>query len=419
MGKLTCVVSCPISTYSGYGSRSRDFVQSLIQIYPEWDIKILPQKWGNTRDGFLDDYPNEEFTSRLITRLESQPDIWIQITIPSEFQPVGKYNIGVTAGIETDRPDLTWIEGCNRMSLVIVSSQHAKKVLKETVYEIKTAGNPKKYVKVDVPLEVIFEGIDPKVYRVLDGDTLKFPLDTIPEKEAILTVGHWLQGDLYHDRKNLALTVKTFLETFKNRPGPALILKTQGATSSILDRDRILKKIDEVKQTVRGKLPNVYVIHGDLSDEEINQLYNHPKVKAMVSLTKGEGFGRPLLEFSFVNKPIIASGWSGHLDFLDANLTTLLPGTLQPVHSSAVVDKMILKDGRWFEPQAAAIGTSLIDLFKNYKKHLVNAKKQGWKNRETFSLEQMANVMKKVIDEHMPPLAVKLTLDLPKIEKLQ
>ena len=49
---------------------------------------------------------------------------------------------------------------------------------------------------------------------------------------------------------------------------------------------------------------------------EMNSIYNHSKVKAMVSLTKGEGFGRPLLEFSLSQKPLIVSGWSGHMDFL-------------------------------------------------------------------------------------------------------
>ena len=47
----------------------------------------------------------------------------------------------------------------------------------------------------------------------------------------------------------------------------------------------------------------------------MNELYNHPKVKAMVSMTKGEGYGRPLAEFGLSKKPIIASGWSGQCRF--------------------------------------------------------------------------------------------------------
>ena len=147
-------------------------------------------------------------------------------------------------------------------------------------------------------------------------------------------VGHWMNGDMGEDRKNVNLLVKAFYETFKNKKKkPALILKTSGGTSSYMDRDSILNKISQIKKTVNSKnLPNIYLLHGDFSDEEMNSLYNHSKVKAMISLTKGEGFGRPLLEFSLTKKPIITTGWSGHIDFLKPEFTTLLPGELKPVH---------------------------------------------------------------------------------------
>jgi hypothetical protein len=109
----------------------------------------------------------------------------------------------------------------------------------------------------------------------------------------------------------MGYTIKSFLETFKNKPKgkrPALILKVQaGSGTSIMDREELLNRIDAIRKTVKGDLPNIYLLHGEMSDAEMNELYNHGKVKAMISLTKGEGFGRPLLEFSLVNKPIIAS----------------------------------------------------------------------------------------------------------------
>jgi len=419
MSKLNCVIAAPIDTYSGYGARSRDLVKSLIEKYPEWDIKILPQRWGNTREGFLTDHNQEQLLSYVVNRLEQSPDIWIQITIPSEFQPLGKFNIGVTAGIETTRADASWIEGCNRMSAVLVSSTHSKRVLEQSAYEIKSGVNTGKTIKLETPVEVLYEGIDPGLYRVLDKADPMFDLEQIVEKELILCVGHWLQGDTYQDRKNLGKTVKTFLETFKNKSNtPALLIKTQGATSSIMDRERILKKIDTIRKTVRGSLPNIYLLHGDLSDSEMNQLYNHPKVKGLISLSKGEGFGRPLLEFSFINKPIIASGWSGQMDFLDPKLTKLLSGTLEQVHPTAVVDKIILRDSQWFEPSSVEVGKAYVDLLKNYKANLIKAKKQGWQNRNNFTIESMSNLLKELLDKHMPPLAVKVDLKLPKLQKI-
>ena len=128
------VVSCPIDTYSGYGARSRDFVQALINL-DKYDIEILAQKWGNCRAGYLSDHDQEEMESMIIGQVTSKPDIWVQITIPNEFQPVGHYNIGVTAGIETTLCHATWIQGLNRMDLNLVSSEHSKKVFTESNFE--------------------------------------------------------------------------------------------------------------------------------------------------------------------------------------------------------------------------------------------------------------------------------------------
>jgi glycosyltransferase involved in cell wall biosynthesis len=415
MSEYKVVISAPIDSYSGYGSRSRDIVKTLIKNYPEWDIRILSQRWGNTREGYLRDHNEIDLQQLIVPGITQSPDIWIQITIPSEFQPVGKYNIGITAGIETTRADISWVEGCNRMSLVLVSSKHSRDILLGSKYIEKTG----RAIEVTAPVEILFEGIDPTLYTVLEGDTQLFDLSSIPEKDLLLSVGHWLQGDIYQDRKNLGTTVKTFLETFKNKHGaPALLLKTQGATSSILDRDRILEKIDIIRKTVVGTLPNIYLLHGDLTDKEMNQLYNHSKVKAMVSLTKGEGFGRPLLEFSFVNKPIIASNWSGHLDFLDPNMTTLIPGTLQQVHPTAAVDRMIVRDSSWFTPNTPSISKAYVDLFKSYKKHIVNAKKLGYRNRTSYNIDKMGEKAKGLIDKYMTNLPVKIELELPKLENI-
>mgnify|MGYP000921532985 CR=1 FL=1 len=242
--------------------------------------------------------------------------MWIQITVPNEFQPVGKYNIGITAGIETTIVPGDWIDGVNRMDLNLVSSHHSKNVFLSTEMEKKEGNNTIK-IKVEKPIEVLFEGANLDTYK---PDNSPCIVDfNIPESFAYLFVGHWIQGDIGEDRKNVGLLIKAFYETFKNKTKkPALILKTSQVGSSYMDRDEILRKINLIKQTVNSDdLPNVYLLHGEFSDEEMNSIYNHSKVKAMVSFTKGEGFGRPLLEFSLSKKPIIVSGWSGHMDFIN------------------------------------------------------------------------------------------------------
>jgi glycosyltransferase involved in cell wall biosynthesis len=421
MNKTTVLVSCPIDTYSGYGGRSRDFVKALLKL-EKYDVKILSQRWGNTRFGYLADHQEFELSSKIIPNISFQPDVWIQITVPNEFQPVGKYNIGVTAGIETTICDPSWIEGLNRMNLTLVSSKHAKDTFERSKFEIQDKGQTTGAIELKKPVEVLFEGLDLEKY--FPTSTSAFDLSEVKESFAYLFVGHWLQGDFGQDRKNVGYLVKAFLEVFKNKKdAPALILKTQSANASILDRNQLTKKIDDIRKSVRGTLPNVYIIHGEMSDEEINHLYNHPKVKAMVSFTKGEGFGRPLLEFSAVNKPIIASGWSGHIDFLDKEFTYIVNGTLTNVHKSAVVEKMILKEAQWFTPDDSQAGTALKEVFTNYKKYAELAKRQGYKSRTNFSWDKMVEQLGTILTANLPefPKQVELklpTLQLPKLQKI-
>ena len=423
MSKPTLVVSCPIDTYSGYGARSRDFVQSIIDS-DKYDVKILSQRWGNTRFGYLKDHSNTELISRVIPRLTTQPDVWIQITVPNEFQKVGKYNIGVTAGMETTLCDPSWIQGCNKMDLVIVSSQHAKKTFESSKFDVQddTTKQITGTVELTTKVEVLFEGADVSKYTPLAFPT-KIDLDGIDEQFCFLVVGHWLPGEIGEDRKNIGYTIKSFLETFKNKPTnkqPALLLKVQaGSGTSIMDREAVLDKIDAIRKTVKGKLPNIYVLHGDMTDAEMNELYNHGRVKAMVSLTKGEGFGRPLLEFSLVNKPIIAPYWSGHIDFLSSEYVKFVGGTLTNVHPSAVIEKMILKESQWFTPNAIEVGKAFEDVYKNYDKHKELAKRQGYRSRTEFSYDKMKELVDRLLSNHVPEFPKEVQLKLPKFNKIE
>ena len=166
--KPTMVISCPIDCYSGYSARSRDFVKSIIDL-DKYDVKILSQRWGSTRFGYLKDHNEADLESRIIPNLTQQPDIWCQITVPNEFQKVGKYNIGVTAGIETTLCDPSWIEGCNKMDLVIVSSQHAKKTFETSKFDIQDDKTKQitGSVELSTKVEVLFEGADiEKYYKI-------------------------------------------------------------------------------------------------------------------------------------------------------------------------------------------------------------------------------------------------------------
>jgi glycosyltransferase involved in cell wall biosynthesis len=428
MNKTLCVISCPIDTHSGYGHRSRDFLKSLFKIKgDEWDIKILSQRWGVTPYGALDinDPEDKQILDRIVdpSQIHKQPDVWVQITVPNEFQPMGKFNIGVSAGIETTVCDPSWIEGCNRMNEIWVSSEHAKKVFESSKFEKRTKNDNQLagIIELQRPVKVLFEGVRTNVYKPIEQSEIKtINLDEIDEKFCFLYLGHWLPGALGHDRKNTGMLIKVFLETFKNKTNqPALILKTSMANSSITDKEEILKRIDAIRKTVKGKLPNIYLVHGNLSDSQINELYNHPKVKAMVNLTKGEGFGRPLLEFSTLNKPVITTGWSGHTDFLHPEYSILLPGKLEQVHESAVAPNMILRESHWFTVDYVTVGKALVSVFEDYKKWSKKAKRQSYHSCTNFSFEKMTELMKEYIDAFESSFPKQIELKLPHISPIK
>lgn len=428
MLKPVFVISSPFDTYSGYGARARDVIKAIIET-DKYEVKLLSQKWGSTSFGFCEDHPKWGFLyNHKINNLTQKPDIWAQITIPNEFQPVGKYNIGITAGIESTSCPGPWIEGLNKMDLNLVSSKHSKKVFEEAVFEKreKQSNNLIGTLKVEKPIEVLFEGVDLNVYKKLNKKNIKnIDLNGIKENFCYLFVGHWLQGEIGHDRKNVGLLIKAFYEVFKNSPKkPALILKTSVGVSSYMSREEVLNRIQKIKKSINSKdLPNIYLLHGEFTDEDMNELYNHPKIKSMVSLTKGEGYGRPLLEFSTLGKPIIATNWSGHTDFLIGKYNPLIGGKLEPVHSSAAND-WIVKESQWFSPESSHIGFFLKDVFEKYSKYKSNSHYQSNHSKNNFNWLKMKKLLDNLLDKNIPefPKQVELNLpklNLPKLEKIK
>ena len=425
MNKPLFVISSPFDTYSGYGARSRDIIKAIIETN-KYDVKLMAQKWGSTSWGFCTDHKEWKFLLNhqlQENKLTSQPDIWMQITIPNEFQSVGKYNIGCTAGIEATVCKPEWVEGMNRMDMNWVSSNFSKKVFTDVSYSKQDQKTKQTLgeIKLIKPIEVVFEGANLDVYKPLKSSEVKnINLDSIKENFCYLFVGHWMPGDFGHDRKNVSLLVKAFYEVFKSKKNPpALILKTSVGVASYISRDEILKRIKQIRKSVKSNtLPNIYVLNGEFNDDDMNELYNHPKVKSMVSFTKGEGFGRPLLEFGLANKPIIASAFSGQLDFLNPEFTYLVPGILENVHPSAANDWLI-KEAQWFKPDEGHIGNSLKDVFEKYKEYLVKGKRQGHYARTNFSYGKMQELVEDILDKNIPEFPKQIELKLPQLKKIE
>ena len=430
-----CVIRAPVATRSGYGEMSRDIVRHIIE-YDKYDVEVHSINWGNTPMTALDD--NDPMDTIILERIkpeefQTQPDIYISISIPTEFRPIGKFNIGVTAGIETTAASHKWIQALNQMNVNFVISKHSKDVFMGSQYDARDEhGNSVGQLKCESPIEILHNCIDTYIYKKMNEyeleTSIKEELKPISEKFNYLFVGHWLKGDVGQDRKNVGLLIKIFYELFKRtefEEKPGLILKTSNATYSLIDREEILKKIRSIRDSVvleKGEsLPNVYLLHGDLTEKEMSSLYNHPKVKANISLTKGEGFGRPLLEASLTGKPVMAPGWSGHMDFLNTDESILIGGTLEEVDKSSIWEDVIIEGAQWFSPDHNMVAQGMVELFKNYAPWKKKANQLAKTNKTNFNYKKIRKDLWNFLDNYVPEFeepAKPMALSLPKLKKV-
>lgn len=427
--KPTMVVMAPYGTMSGYGAHSRDIIQALIES-DRYTLYLVPMNWGNTPQNALkEDNPvhKKMLDLTLDKNFDGKPDYFVHISIPLEFRPFGVKNIGITAGIETSKVAPEWLEKTNAMDVMIVPSEHSKNVHAETVVPIQPRPDqpPIGEYRSMKPIEVLFEGVDLNIYKPLvldatsDGkiqsDTLQ-EIHDIPEEFAFLYVGHWMDGKFREDRKDVGGLIYNFINTFNYKKGEvALVLKTTGGNFSRIDRTKIMKKIEEVRNMFpdRDKQPNIYLVHGSLTDAEMNELYNIPKIKAMVSLTHGEGYGRPLAEFAAATgKPVLAPFWSGHIDFLRPGTNALLfDYDMAQVPADAAWEKVIEKDSKWANVKDTDVVQKLTKCFYSYEDMLPHALKVQDHIINFKNLDNMKVKLIEILDRYAPP--VKSDIILP------
>ena len=355
----------PVLTSSGYGVHSRQLLDAFIAD-ARFDVFVEQINWGET--SYID--PTTETAARLWTLVEKREharrpddrfDVGVQVTIPNEFKRVAAFNVGVTAGIEVDHASAAWVERCNTQTdMVVVPSYHSKQVLEASAFR----GNDGSVLAMNKPVDVVPEGVDIDVFNTT-------PSEDVPVGSVVLPPFNFLhvglmgaQHDVGAERKNVSGLVKIFCERFKGREDVGLILKSSIVNNSLMDHDYLMRRISAIKaSTGCGKFPTITVVHGALTDVEMSALYRHPRVGAFVSLTHGEGFGLPLLEAAACGLPVIATAWSGHLDFLTHDGTPLFVPVkfrLSQVPSSVVWDGVIDADSRWADPDPQDAGTQMV-----------------------------------------------------------
>ncbi len=325
-------------------------------------------------------------------RHQAPIDISLQSTIPNEWEQIAPINIGYTAGIETTRVSPQWIEKSRIMDKIIVVSEHSKDVYNKTVYEVINQVTQEKFhVSNTTPIEVVNYPV-----RSLE----QHPVDIELEYDFnFLTVAQM------GPRKNMHNTIKWFVQEFHDEE-VGLVLKTNMANCSTMDRYMSSNHIEAALSEFPDRKCKVYLLHGDLTLEEMNSLYAHPKIKSYITLTHGEGFGIPIFEAAYHGVPVIAPQWSGQCDFLHAPvrsgknkkekirpLFSRVDYTLQDIPPEIVWEGVLEKGAKWCVPTEKSAKRCMRDMYKNYTKYTGMANKLKKHILANFTEEQQNEKM--------------------------
>lgn len=379
----------PVLTASGYGVHSRLILKPIMDS-GEFDVTVISTNWGVTpilRNN------GDEFIERVRTLSLMQPsgdyDVSVQVTIPQEWQRMARFNIGVTAGIETDRTSLEWINKSNEnIDLIVVPSEHSRRTFQDIVYNLEDG----RQVKLAKPVVKIFEGVDTSVYNTapVDPSVKQFP---IQGNFNFISVGLGFDRGFGEDRKNLSALVKWFCDQYKGNKEVGLVLKSSIVGYSSVDLKHLTARIKEIKgQSGCGEFPRIQLVHGFLTAQEMAALYKHPSVKAYITLTHGEGFGLPIIEAAACGLPIIATDWSGHLDFLHINGSrkfVAVPYEVKEIPESCVWENILVKGSRWANPDEKQAKMLMAKVNLSYDKPKQWATELAEHIAENFSISKM------------------------------
>lgn len=385
---MKVLVRGPALTRTGYGEHCRFILRALKSREDIFDIYLLPVNWGQSA-WVWEDSEERSWIDELVKKTveyqqqQGQYDISVQVTIPNEWQKMAPVNIGVTAGIETTKVAPIWLQKCNEMDKVVTISQHSKQAFLNTVYEgVDRRTGQKAVLKCNQDVEIVH-------YPVKTHDNLPELDFDVSTKFNFLTVAQW------GPRKNIHSTINWFIEEFIDNPDVGLIVKTFVKGGSILDKNAIEKELKKALSKYENRECKVYLLHGDLTDEEMHSLYKNEKVNALVSLTHGEGFGLPLFEAAYSGLPVLATDWSGHLDFLykpvvdkkgkerNKPFFAKVDYDLQPIPQHAVWEGVLEKDSMWAFPQQGSYKMKLREVYKDYGRFKSKANKlQNWIHEE-------------------------------------
>ena len=362
--KKKIFVRGPVLSQSGYGEQARFALRALRSKEDLFDIYVQPIPWGQTgwvwEESEFRQWMDDKITKTqvMIQEKRLQPDISLQITIPNEFQKMCPVNIGYTAGIETTKVAPVWLQKGNDMDKILVVSNHAKTTFETTT---ATATNQQTGEKIDyklsTPIDVVWE------------TTPRPEPEDIPSVELEYDFNYLIVSQ-QGPRKNFVNAVTWWVEEFIDQE-VGLVVKTNISSNSVMDWKVLQNEFSGLLSKYKDRKCKVYLLHGDLTAGQMTGLYTNPKIKAMINISHGEGFGLPLFEAAREALPVITVGWSGQLDFLHHNGKNYFQEveyTMGQVQKEAIWDGVIQADSKWAYADQGSYKMTLRKTFKNWEK---------------------------------------------------
>ena len=394
------IIRGPVLSRSGYGEQARFALRSLRKNEDRFDIYISNTNWGHTGWTAQDDEERSYIDFLLqktfhFVQNGGSFDISLQVTIPNEWEKLAPVNVGYTAGIETNKIAPQWIEKSMLMDKIIVTSNHSKNTLTKTKYPLydKETNQKVSTASVTTPVEVV-----------------GYPVKTHNKKNLNLNLStefNFLMVSQWGPRKNTGNSVRWFIQNFKDNPNVGLVLKGFVRNNSTIDKIQAKSMLKKALDSVEGEVKcKIYLLHGDMSDQEMNSLYNDPKIKSLISISHGEGYGLPLFEAAYSGLPVVTSNWSGHVDFLNMPVKQRKKGskkktetvikpmfgdveyTLGPIQPEAVWDGVLQADSMWCYPEEKSYKKTLTDMYESYDDFKGMAKKLKTWVRKEFEAEK-------------------------------
>lgn len=384
----TVLLRAPLLSQSGYGTHSRQIARWLFEkVDKNNDLDVTTEllNWGAT-PWHVDVYAQDDLIGRCFqasANVKELYDVTIQLQLPNEWCPeLGKYNIGMTAGVEADKCNPAWVEPINKMDLIIVPSKFTKEVL-------ESSG------KVTTKIVVVPESFPDEVFDA-NIEPLDFKVET---KFNFLIFGQITGGDAATDRKNLPFTIKWLCEAFQNNPDVGIILKTNMGRYTPADRFICTQSMMQLIHGLNKQaFPKFYLLHGDMSEKEVVGLYRNPTVKALVTLTHGEGFGLPILEAASCDLPVIASGWSAHTEFMNLGKYIKVDTTLGEIPAGRVDNQIWMAGSKWGMPDEADFKKRALRFYEDSFIPKTWAKELGKKIRTSYSFSAISKAYSECLE---------------------